>query len=107
MLINEAIIRVAGSYPYLPERAPRLLGIRQEAIQMTIEVQIYRYHPEQDQQPRMQVLSLPDAFRPRMVLDALEYLHEIDPTLVFRRSCREGVCGSDGMNINGKNLLAW
>lgn len=70
-----------------------------------IEVQVYRYHPEQDRQPRMQSLSLPEEFRSRMVLDALEFLHEADPTLVYRRSCREGVCGSDGMNINGKNRL--
>lgn len=71
-----------------------------------IAVQIYRYHPEQDRQPWMQSLSLPEEFRARMVLDALEFLHEADPTLVYRRSCREGVCGSDGMNINGKNGLA-
>ncbi|SEJ52998.1 succinate dehydrogenase / fumarate reductase iron-sulfur subunit [Pseudomonas linyingensis] len=71
-----------------------------------IEVQVYRYHPEQDRKPRMQSLSLPEEFRSRMVLDALEFLHEADPTLVYRRSCREGVCGSDGMNINGKNRLA-
>lgn len=70
-----------------------------------IEVQVYRYHPEQDRRPRMQSLSLPEEFRSRMVLDALEFLHEADPTLVYRRSCREGVCGSDGMNINGKNRL--
>nr|WP_236658434.1 succinate dehydrogenase iron-sulfur subunit [Pseudomonas knackmussii] len=54
----------------------------------------------------MQSLSLPEEFRARMVLDALEFLHEADPTLVYRRSCREGVCGSDGMNINGKNRLS-
>ena len=54
----------------------------------------------------MQSLSLPEEFRVRMVLDALEFLHEADQTLVYRRSCREGVCGSDGMNINGKNRLA-
>ena len=41
-----------------------------------------------------------------MVLEALIKLKEQDPTLAFRRSCREGVCGSDGMNINGKNGLA-
>src|SRR5690625_6653804 len=41
-----------------------------------------------------------------MVLDILEHLREQDPTLTYRRSCREGVCGSDGMNINGKNRLA-
>ena len=73
---------------------------------MTIAVQVYRFHPEQDRQPRMQLFSMPEAFRSRMVLDALEHLHEADSTLVFRRSCREGVCGSDGMNINGKNRLA-
>ena len=41
-----------------------------------------------------------------MVLDVLEKLKVGDPTLVFRRSCREGVCGSDGVNILGKNGLA-
>lgn len=71
-----------------------------------IDVQIYRYNPEQDDAPYMQSLTLPDSFRKRMVLDALEYLREQDPTLAYRRSCREGVCGSDGMNINGKNWLA-
>ncbi|PLW82176.1 succinate dehydrogenase iron-sulfur subunit [Kineobactrum sediminis] len=71
-----------------------------------IDVQIYRYNPEQDSAPYMQFLSLPEEFRSRMVLDALEYLRETDPTLAYRRSCREGVCGSDGMNINGKNGLA-
>ena len=41
-----------------------------------------------------------------MVLDALILLKEQDPTIAFRRSCREGVCGSDGLNMNGKNGLA-
>ena len=71
-----------------------------------INVQIYRYHPEHDTKPYMESKSLPEEFRKRMVLDALQYLREQDPTLAFRRSCREGVCGSDGMNINGKNWLA-
>jgi len=71
-----------------------------------IKVQIYRYNPERDPFPYMQSLSLPDEFARRMVLDALEYLREKDPSLAYRRSCREGVCGSDGMNINGKNGLA-
>ena len=71
-----------------------------------INVQIYRYHPEYDSKPYIQSLTLPEEFRKRMVLDALEYLREQDPTLAYRRSCREGVCGSDGMNINGKNWLA-
>jgi succinate dehydrogenase / fumarate reductase, iron-sulfur subunit len=71
-----------------------------------INVEIYRYNPEQNTSPYMQALSLPEEFRHRMVLDALEYLRVQDPTLAYRRSCREGVCGSDGMNINGKNWLA-
>jgi len=41
-----------------------------------------------------------------MVLDALILLKEQDPSIAFRRSCREGVCGSDGLNMNGKNGLA-
>lgn len=71
-----------------------------------INVQIYRYHPEYDTTPYMQAKTLPEEFRSRMVLDALEYLRAEDSTLAYRRSCREGVCGSDGMNINGKNWLA-
>lgn len=71
-----------------------------------INVKVSRFNPEQDAAPYMQSLTLPEEFRGRMVLDALEYLRKQDPTLAYRRSCREGVCGSDGMNINGKNWLA-
>ncbi len=71
-----------------------------------IDVSVYRYHPEHDAEPWMQRLGVPEAFRSRMVLDVLHHLYEQDQTLAFRRSCREGVCGSDGMNINGKNGLA-
>ncbi len=70
-----------------------------------IRVQVYRYHPEQDTTPHMQTFELGDEFRHKMVLDALEQLKTLDSTLTYRRSCREGVCGSDGMNINGKNRL--
>lgn len=68
---------------------------------------IYRYNPDVDQAPRMQDYTLdnPEG-RDMMVLDALIKLKEQDPTLSFRRSCREGVCGSDGLNMNGKNGLA-
>lgn len=71
-----------------------------------IRVQIYRYPPEAQHKPHMQSYTVTDEFRPRMVLDVLEHLHETDQSLAFRRSCREGVCGSDGMNINGKNRLS-
>ena len=68
---------------------------------------IYRYNPDVDDKPYMKDYSLeiPEG-SDMMVLDALILLKERDTTISFRRSCREGVCGSDGMNINGKNGLA-
>ena len=71
-----------------------------------LKVSVYRYNPELDQEPRMQSYEVADFDRDVMVLDVLEQLKRDDPTLSYRRSCREGVCGSDGMNINGKNGLA-
>lgn len=71
-----------------------------------IEVHIYRYQPERDQAPSTEPFEVDDGFREKMVLDVLEHLKTRDPTLTYRRSCREGVCGSDGMNINGSNGLA-
>ena len=71
-----------------------------------IHVHVYRYNPEFDNEPWMESFQVPDSFRSRMVLDILEYLKEYDSSLTYRRSCREGVCGSDGMNINGRNALA-
>lgn len=70
-------------------------------------ISVYRYNPDVDKAPRMQdyVLDNPEG-RDMMVLDALIKLKEQDPSLSFRRSCREGVCGSDGLNMNGKNGLA-
>ncbi|MCW8955781.1 MAG: succinate dehydrogenase iron-sulfur subunit [Gammaproteobacteria bacterium] len=67
---------------------------------------IYRYNPEQDKKPYMQDYELQNITPGMMLLDALLLLKEQDPSLGFRRSCREGVCGSDGMNINGTNGLA-
>ena len=67
---------------------------------------IYRYNPEEDKKPYMQDYQLDDVSSDMMLLDALLLLKEQDPSLGFRRSCREGVCGSDGMNINGTNGLA-
>ena len=72
-----------------------------------MHVSVYRYNPESDDKPRMQDMSvdLPEG-RDLMVLDVLALLKEQDPSLSYRRSCREGVCGSDGINMNGKNGLA-
>ncbi|MDP2828872.1 MAG: succinate dehydrogenase iron-sulfur subunit [Sulfuricellaceae bacterium] len=67
---------------------------------------IYRYNPETDAKPYMQDYELDIAPEGKMLLDAILLLKEQDETLSVRRSCREGVCGSDGMNINGKNGLA-
>jgi succinate dehydrogenase / fumarate reductase iron-sulfur subunit len=67
---------------------------------------IYRYNPEADDRPRMQHYDIALEPTDRMLLDALVRIKAHDDTLSFRRSCREGVCGSDAMNINGKNGLA-
>ena len=71
-----------------------------------LTVSVYRYNPDIDYEPYIQDFSFDDEGKDMMVLDVLEKLKVIDPTLVFRRSCREGVCGSDGVNISGKNGLA-
>ncbi|MGR4069054.1 MULTISPECIES: succinate dehydrogenase iron-sulfur subunit [Halomonadaceae] len=71
-----------------------------------LQVSIYRYNPETDSAPYMQEYQLDTQGRDLMVLNVLEMLKAEDTTLAFRRSCREGVCGSDGMNMNGKNGLA-
>lgn len=73
-----------------------------------ISLSIYRYNPEIDTEPYMKdyEINVPDK-ADVMLLTLLERLKaEQDPTITYRRSCREGVCGSDGMNINGKNGLA-
>lgn len=71
------------------------------------QFRIYRYDPDTGANPRYDTFELDlDQCGP-MVLDALfKIKNEIDPTLTFRRSCREGICGSCSMNMNGKNGLA-
>lgn len=72
----------------------------------TLRLSIYRYNPDTDAAPRMQDYEV--ALKPSdsMLLHALIRVQEMDDTLSLRRSCREGICGSDAMNINGKNGLA-
>jgi succinate dehydrogenase / fumarate reductase iron-sulfur subunit len=67
---------------------------------------IYRFDPESGRKPVMQDVELDILPEGKMLLDALLAIKDIDPTLSLRRSCREGVCGSDAMNINGRNGLA-
>ena len=72
-----------------------------------LKFSIYRYDPEKDKRPYMQNLTVSLADTDRMLLDALIKIKStVDDSLSLRRSCREGVCGSDAMNINGKNGLA-
>tara|TARA_Y100000816_G_scaffold129481_1_gene91273 strand:+ start:15579 stop:16319 length:741 start_codon:yes stop_codon:yes gene_type:complete len=72
----------------------------------TIKLSVYRYDPVKDKKPYMQDfdIDVPDG-KDLMVLDVLMSAKEQDPSISFRRSCREGVCGSDGLNMNGKNGL--
>ena len=71
-----------------------------------LKVSLYRYNPEEDKFPYMKNYLIDKPERDIMVLDLLHLLKEEDQSISYRRSCREGVCGSDGMNINGKNGLA-
>ncbi len=75
--------------------------------QARAEFKIYRWNPDDGKNPRTDTYEIDlDACGP-MVLDALiKIKNEIDPTLTFRRSCREGICGSCAMNIDGTNTLA-
>jgi succinate dehydrogenase / fumarate reductase iron-sulfur subunit len=67
---------------------------------------IYRFNPEKDEKPYMQDYDVELEPTDRMLLDAILRIKQMDDSLGLRKSCREGVCGSDGMNINGKNGLA-
>lgn len=74
---------------------------------MDVTIKIQRYNPEKDEKPHMQDFHLKDVKENMRLLDVL---HEIkwhhDGSLTFRRSCAHGICGSDGMKVNGKNRLA-
>jgi succinate dehydrogenase / fumarate reductase, iron-sulfur subunit len=73
----------------------------------TVRFSIYRYDPDNDAKPYMQDLTVELLPTDKMLLDALMRIKQVtDDSVAYRRSCREGVCGSDAMNINGKNGLA-
>jgi len=72
-----------------------------------IQLSVFRYDPESGDKPFMQSYEVPVIKQGMKLLDALNHIKwEIDGTLTYRRSCGEGVCGSDGLNINGVNGLA-
>ncbi|MCL4716627.1 MAG: succinate dehydrogenase iron-sulfur subunit [Hyphomonadaceae bacterium] len=94
----------------LPKNSKIKTGTRHAAPKgaaRTREFRIYRYDPDTGENPRWDTYTVDlDKCGP-MVLDAVIYIkNEIDPTLSFRRSCREGICGSCAMNIDGRNTLA-
>ena len=71
-----------------------------------MKISIYRYDPDKDEKPYMKDYDVKIEHGDNMLLDALVRVKDMDDSFAFRRSCREGVCGSDAMNINGKNGLA-
>ena len=71
-----------------------------------MKFRIQRYDPDKDETFHMQDYDVEMGPSDRMLLDALVRIKSIDDSLTLRRSCREGVCGSDAMNVNGKNQLA-
>jgi succinate dehydrogenase / fumarate reductase iron-sulfur subunit len=71
-----------------------------------MKLSIYRFNPETDRKPYMRQYEIEPEASDKKLLDVLVRLRTVDDSLSFRRSCREGVCGSDAMNINGRNGLA-
>jgi len=71
-----------------------------------MRIKVYRYNPEVDKKPYMQTFTLDKVKEGMMLRDALMQIKEQDETFTFRHSCGEGVCGSDAININGRNGLS-
>src|SRR5690625_2756833 len=77
------------------------------SVNRKINFEIYRYDPEKDERPCMETVQIEWREHDRMLLDVLVRLkHEIDDSISCRRPCREGICGSDAVNINGRHGLA-
>jgi len=73
----------------------------------TMNLRVFRYDPSRESKTFMQIFSFPASECGPMLLDALNYIKDnIDSTLSYRRSCREGICGSCSMNVNGFIVLA-
>lgn len=90
----------------LSTTAPRLQAVPKPVLLK--EFKIYRWNPDEPaKKPTLQSYSIDLNQTGPMILDALiKIKNEVDPTLTFRRSCREGICGSCAMNIDGQNTLA-
>jgi len=70
-----------------------------------MQFRVYRFNPEQDEAPRMESFEVA-VERGMMLREALLSIQQQDESFAFRHSCGEGVCGSDGVNVNGRNRLA-
>lgn len=114
LLTKSSVAAVARTHvPRLSSRsfvssAARWQAVPTEKPVLQKEFKIYRWNPDEpDKKPTLQSYTIDLNQTGPMVLDALiKIKNEIDPTLTFRRSCREGICGSCAMNINGQNTLA-
>jgi len=96
-----------GSRPKAGKDWPRPVTPNGKKPKRTKDFKVYRYDPDQNENPRIDTYRVDLESCGPMVLDALiKIKNEIDPSLTFRRSCREGVCGSCAMNIDGGNTLA-
>ncbi len=72
-----------------------------------LKFKVYRFNPDEESNPRLDTYVLPRSDCGQMVLDGLNAIkNQMDSTLSYRRSCREGICGSCSMNVNGRNTLA-
>lgn len=70
-----------------------------------MQIRVHRFNPETDSKPYLQTFDI-EAERGMMLRDALIAIQDQDESFAFRHSCGEGVCGSDGLNVNGSNKLA-
>lgn len=107
--ISKAIDAQTASNPPLgPKKTTTIDDPNKSPDAKTKTFHIYRWSPENPtEKPRMQTYTLDLGKTGPMMLDALIRIkNEVDPTLTFRRSCREGICGSCAMNIDGVNTLA-
>jgi succinate dehydrogenase / fumarate reductase iron-sulfur subunit len=96
-----------GSQPQKGRTWPAAVTVNDKKPKCTKDFKVYRYDPDEGGNPRIDTYRVDLESCGPMVLDALiKIKNEIDPTLTFRRSCREGVCGSCAMNIDGGNTLA-
>ncbi|RXG57787.1 Succinate dehydrogenase [ubiquinone] iron-sulfur subunit, mitochondrial [Armadillidium vulgare] len=107
-ILKEILVRSQSTATAAAATAATTAGAQPVAEKRVKKFSVYRWDPEkQGDKPRMQEYDVDLNACGPMVLDALiKIKNEIDPTLTFRRSCREGICGSCAMNIGGVNTLA-